>query len=222
MTCQYPEITSQNPLVFREVVCKTGKDNLSIEPLNMAEQKTKQTRRGVELYKSNPFLPSITIKSRKITNKRGNMMLVNADTGEIQAPIAGFWEAKEVDTASFVKLFVNGVKAFAELSSSGTKVFEIFYLEMHENIGKDRVYLSYTAIDENTNKIGESTFRRGLAELISKKFIAPTIVVGWYWINPDFLWNGDRIAFVKEYYKKDSDRQANEERSKSLASTTEP
>ena len=25
--------------------------------------------------------------------------------------------------------------------------------------------------------------------------------IGWYWVNPDFIWNGDRLAFVKEYRK---------------------
>lgn len=26
--------------------------------------------------------------------------------------------------------------------------------------------------------------------------------VCWYWVNPNFIWNGDRLAFVKEYRKK--------------------
>ena len=25
-----------------------------------------------------------------------------------------------------------------------------------------------------------------------------------YWVNPDFIWNGDRLAFVKEYRKASS------------------
>ena len=33
-------------------------------------------------------------------------------------------------------------------------------------------------------------------------FVAPTEAVAWYWLNPDFLWNGDRLAFVKTYIKK--------------------
>lgn len=126
-------------------------------------------------------------------------MLVSANTGEIQAPIAGFWEAQEVDSTKFIKLFVNGVKALAELTNPGTRVFELLYIEMQSNIGKDQIYLSYSGLDRNLKSISRSTFSRGVAELIEKRFIAAMPAVGWYWINPDFMWNGDRLAFVKEF-----------------------
>ena len=37
---------------------------------------------------------------------------------------------------------------------------------------------------------------------MDKGFIAPAVGTGWYWLNPDYMWNGDRLAFVKEYRKK--------------------
>jgi hypothetical protein len=159
------------------------------------------TRRGVALYDVNPFIPGTAIKTktRRVTNKRGDMMLINANTGEVQAPIAGFWEAEEVDSTKFIKLFVNGVKALAELTNAGTRVFELLYIEMQNNIGKDQIYLSYSGLDKNLKAISRSTFSRGLAELIEKRFIAAMPAVGWYWVNPDFIWNGDRLAFVKEF-----------------------
>jgi hypothetical protein len=70
---------------------------------------------------------------------------------------------------------------------------------MQNNIGKDQIYLSYSGLDKNLKAISRSTFSRGLAELIEKKFIAAMPAVGWYWVNPDFIWNGDRLAFVKEF-----------------------
>ena len=170
------------------------------------QEATQHTRRGVALYESNPFLPQLGVKSRtrRVANRRGNMMLVNTETGEIQSQIAGFWESEEVDPAQFVKLFINGVKALAELSNAGTRVFELLYNEMQRNVGKDSVYLSWTAIKHHSN-ISKTVYFRGLSELIEKKFIAPQLGVGLYWVNPDFLWNGDRIAFVKEYRKKGAD-----------------
>lgn len=125
-------------------------------------------------------------------------MLVNSATGEVQAPIAGFWEAQEVDSTKFIKLFVNGVKALAELSNAGTRVFELLYIEMQNNIGKDQIYLSYSGLDK-TDNVSRSTFSRGVKELIEKKFIAAMPAIGCYWINPDFMWNGDRLQFVKEF-----------------------
>ena len=55
--------------------------------------------------------------------------------------------------------------------------------------------------------MSESTFMRGMRELVEKKFIAATPTLGVYWLNPDFVWNGDRLAFVKEYRKKQIEPQ---------------
>lgn len=167
-------------------------------PDEIPDTHTTHTRRGVVLYEESPFLPSVVPKTKRITNRRTNMMLVNANTGEIQSPIAGFWESKEVDNTSFVKLFIAGVRALAELSNAGTRVFELLYLEMQKNIGKDEAYLSFTGLPKGVT-MGRSTFARGLSELIDKKFIAPQTRVAWYWVNPDFIFNGDRLSFVKEF-----------------------
>lgn len=165
----------------------------------MTQESELHTRRGITLYGTNPFMVEVKTRTRRVTNKRGNMMLVSADTGEVQAPIAGFWEGEEVDSAKFVKLFVSGVKALKELTSPGTKVFEVLYLRIQESIGKDRVFISYPDLDQATTPMSPSTYKRGLAELIQKGFIAATPTQGWYWLNPEYVWNGDRLAFVKEY-----------------------
>jgi hypothetical protein len=156
------------------------------------------------LYDENPFVPSVAVKRKRITNKRGDMTLINNDNGVITSSIAGFWEVQEVDSSQFLKLFINGVKALKELSSAGTKVFEILYIEMQNNIGKDRVYLSIANVNQEITPISKTIYTRGMRELIDKGFLAASSSMNLYWINPDFLWNGDRLAFVKEYYKVDN------------------
>jgi hypothetical protein len=167
----------------------------------MIEEEKRETRRGVALYEENPFMMEIKTRTKKVTNKRGDMMLVNSDTGEIQSTVAGFWEAHEVDSTKFVKLFVNGVKALKELSGAGTKVFEVLYLRVQENIGSDQVYMGFKAVDQVITPMSEPTYNRGMRELIAKEFIAATPSQGLYWLNPSFVWNGDRLAFVQEYRK---------------------
>lgn len=160
----------------------------------------KATRRGVAIYGENPFMMEVQTKTRRVTNKRGDMMLVSNE-GEIVSNVAGFWEAEEVDATKFVKLFVKGVKALKELTGAGTKVFEVLYLRVQENIGKDQVLMAFAAVDQALTPMSSSTYKRGMAELIEKGFIAATPVQGMYWLNPSFVWNGDRLAFVKEYRK---------------------
>jgi hypothetical protein len=164
-----------------------------------------ETRRKVPVHKTNPFMLDMRTKNRTKLYRRGNMALINTDTGEIhENRMAGFWEAQEVDASKFVKLYVNGVKALAELTSAGTKVFEILYQKMQETIGKDQVYISFIEIDQSVIPMSRPTFSRGLHELIAKGFLAVAPSPGWFWINPSFIWNGDRLTFVKEYYKKGS------------------
>lgn len=159
------------------------------------------------IYKDNPFMdekyPLVQVKTKRITNNKGGYM-VKGETGEVVSQIAGFWVAEEVDSTKFVKLYVNGVKAFSGLSTKGTKVFELMYYEIQNNIGNDKIQLRFSSIDQDVTKIAKSTFYDGLNELVEKKFLAPTDVPNFYWVNPDYVWNGDRLSFVKTYVKKQS------------------
>lgn len=166
------------------------------------------SRRGVEKHTQNPFIGDAVANTKtgvkRISNKGGDrMMVVSESTGEIVAP-AGFWQAQEVDKSQFVKLYVNGVKALKDLTGAGTKVFELLYLEVQKNIGKDAVWLSFAMIDQEVSKISRTTFFKGMKELVEKGFVAESIVQNRYFINPDYMWNGDRLAFVKEYRLKKS------------------
>jgi hypothetical protein len=189
--------------------------------IKMTEETTK-TRRGVQLYKSNPFMVDMTTRTRRITNKRGDMMLVNSETGEIGTQIAGFWEAEEVDSTKFIKLFVKGVKALKELSGSGTKVFEFLYLKVQDSIGKDKIYMSFSHVDQALTPMSESTYSRGMRELVAKKFIAPSEDSALFWLNPSYVWNGDRLAFVKEYRKASSPKGLKDDKTKDLFSEALP
>jgi hypothetical protein len=177
--------------------------NMAVKQVDSGEEVT--TRRGVALYKLNPFMEGGGIvtktKTKRITNKRGDMMVMG-ETGEIVSGVAGFWQAQEVDATQFIKLFVQGVKAFKDLTGSGTKVFEVLYIEMQKNMNKDQVFISYSKVDQTTNPMSETTYTRGMKELVAKEFLAASPVQGWFWINPSYLWNGDRLAFVREYRKK--------------------
>lgn len=178
-----------------------------------------KSRRGLTKYITNPFfegaLSATRTRVRKVPEKNGEkMMVLNTGTGELMGP-AGFWHAEEVDRTQFVKLYINGVKAFKELTASGTKVFEFLYLEMQSKMGKDTVHLSFQMVNQDTHPISEATFYRGMRELINKQFIAESNIQGKYFVNPDYLWNGDRLAFVREYKVK-REKQAIDDRTLDL------
>ena len=168
---------------------------------NGIKETKKVSKRGNVRFEINPFLSSAVANTaqgtKRITNRTGDqMMVVNQATGEIVTPTTGFHHIELVDKTKFVKLYINGVKAFAGLTAAGTRMFEILYLAMQESIGKDFVYMSFA---EHEHEIGRATWHRGMSELIDKGFVAETIATGKYFTNPDYLFNGDRLAFVKEY-----------------------
>lgn len=169
------------------------------------ENKELKSRRGLTKYKENPFIIEASNNTkggvRKVAGKNDRLMVVSEETGERIAG-AGFFKCEEVDKTQFIKLYVNGVKAITELSSAGTKVFEILYREVQNNKDNDKVFLAFDLVDQNIVKIARATFYRGMRELINKNFIAETTVVNCYYINPDFIFNGDRLSFVKSYVKK--------------------
>lgn len=162
-----------------------------------------KSRRGLVQHKTNPFLQPVADKTatriRKISDNSGEkMMVVSRETGELVGA-SGFWHTQEVDRTQFVKLYINGVKAFKELTGAGTKVFELLYVQMQQNIGRDVVNLVFADINQDITAISSATFFRGIRELIEKGFIAETVQSGRYFVNPDYVWNGDRLAFVKEF-----------------------
>ncbi len=161
------------------------------------------SRRGFEKHTENPFIHNGVVehKTKRVTNRRGDMMMVERETGEVVTGVAGFWESETVDATKFVKLYVNGVKAFKGLSSAGTKVFEILYLEVQRNISKDVIWLGFNEVEQEITPISKSTFLRGMKELIEKGFIAESTTTSKYFLNPDYLWNGDRLTFMKTYVK---------------------
>ncbi len=115
----------------------------------------------------------------------------------------GFFQSMEVDKTQFVKLYVDGVSAIEGLSSSGKKVFKILYLAIRDNKDTDTILMSFDIVDQDIVKISRTTYFKGMKELADKKFIAETMIQNYYFINPDYMFNGDRLTFMKTYYLKD-------------------
>lgn len=160
-------------------------------------------RYGVPVYQTNPSIPSETeIKRSKRaqigTDTKG--LVVDSGTGEILGhggAIAYEWE--EVDKERFVKLYLAGLKQAAGLSKAGLAVFETVYKRVRERPGQDTVPL-----DSYSSGLHPVTYRRGLRELLEKEFLFRSPNPGLFFVNIRFMFNGDRLAFVKGYkIKKD-------------------
>lgn len=166
-------------------------------------------KHGVPVYQTNPSIPDPTeikkSKKARVGNEQKGLIVDNG-TGEIlSGGGAVVYEWEEVDKTRFVKLYLEGVKKAAELSKAGLAVFEMVYNQVRENPGKDTVLLS---VDQSG--FAPATYFRGLRELLDKEFIFRSPYDGMFFVNIRFMFNGDRLAFVKGYKLKGADSRQTE------------
>ena len=173
-----------------------------------ADQNRVATKRGVPIYRVNPSVPPVNglaTRQKRFEVPGGKAAVIVDDlTGELKGIGGmGLWWQEEVDATRFVKLFLDGLKQACGLSKAGMQIFELVYYQMRERPGHDKIELSqYYAQDRGLNV---RTFRRGLRELLEKEFLYRSTSDGVFFINIRFMFNGDRLAFVRTYHlKKDS------------------
>ena len=63
--------------------------------------------------------------------------------------------------------------------------------------------------DDIRDKIGKTTFYKGIKELKDVNFLAPTLQEGKFWINADYVFRGDRLTLVNEYIIADNEELIN-------------
>ena len=193
---------------FEVVDASTGEISVAVPQddgvlvLDAPEKQDRLNKKDAPRYQANPFMGEVHIKrgSKKLTVGRAGA-LVNTDTGEINATEISM--IKQVDRTEFVKLFAEGVKRFFELSPSGAKLLAYVLKVVQEVPGTDRISLHFMDYMErfpgDQTGMKKTTFYRGFTELLSKGFIAQSVVPNLYYINPKLFFNGDRAKFVMDY-----------------------
>ena len=160
-------------------------------------------RYGMPVYRLNPSIPnpdSITKKKsvRYGDDKKG--FIVDGGSGEVLSVGGmGFYKFEEVDDTRFVKMFLDGIKKTAGLSKAGLAVFELVYMQVQNKPNTDEIKLN--ADDTGLNPV---TYRRGLRELLEKEFLFLSPYPGLYFVNIRYMFNGDRLAFVTGYKRKNA------------------
>ena len=168
----------------------------------MAARKSKK-------YASNPFLPALladsATKVQKIASplKDDDLLLVSKQTGELPANAnVGIIFSRKVETNEFLKIYVKGIAALFGLSKAGQKVFALLYSQLSGIDGKDKdvATLYYAALPPETQQqISYRVFNKGINDLISAGFIAESLVPSQFFINPTYIFNGNRLAVINLY-----------------------
>jgi Firmicute plasmid replication protein (RepL) len=176
---------------------------------------------SVTRYKTNPFLKDmvLNLKEKQVRlSKLGkdNNVLINQETNETFG--THVVTHRYVDSEQFVKLFTRNIALTFDLTSTGIKAFNVLcWTVQNGSISKDEVALDGLTHEEfmaaHTNwtpplKLSLPTFKRGLAELEKSKLIAKTARAGRYFVNPNFVFNGDRVVFSTVIEKREKNKIA--------------
>lgn len=161
-------------------------------------------------YKNNPFLSDLVVNLREKKVRLGPLgkdshVLINESTGEVRGTHMVTY--RSVDNEQFVKLFTRNIALTFDLTSPGIKAFNVLCWAVQMGaLAKDEVALDSIALEDFLNAHKDrtpplkdfsiATFKRGLNELETAKLIAKTVRKGRYFVNPSFIFNGDRVAFT--------------------------
>jgi len=178
-------------------------------------------------YENNPFFSSDMGSSVPVRGKqvklsrigRDENVLINQLTGEVGG--THLTTVKLVDSAQFVKLFTANIALTFDLKAAGIKAFNVLiWIMQHKGIERDLVPLDKVSLEAflsaHDHRIppiafSQPTFWRGLAELEKAQIVAKHVRQGWYFINPNFVFNGDRIAFTTVIQREDGKKNKEEQ-----------
>jgi hypothetical protein len=167
-------------------------------------------------FKTNPFLETLVIKtkSKKVQISalgKDDNVLMNTATGEVAGTSISTY--RQVDDAEFVKIFTGNIALLFDLTSAGIKAFNVLMFEIQRAaIKRDKVqideYILEDFLEWNPHKkLSKATLYRGLKELIKGQILARDMKGGYYWLNPNFCFNGDRIAFTQVIERKKTEQE---------------
>jgi hypothetical protein len=141
--------------------------------------------------KPNPFTVVFEIKQKRSSaKKKDSRSIVDMETGELLTEQSYISKTVNFDAAEFVKVFPAALPKIAKLNSAGIFMLCEVMKEMQQSICSDVVVLFH-------NDIPKSKYYRGIKELVEHEFIAHTGKSVFYYVNPNLLFNGNRLKIKK-------------------------
>lgn len=141
----------------------------------------------------NPFLQSIKLK---VIIKSDKMQVI--DTKDVASIHGTFTMDHKFEADTFTKLYNDKpfLNVFRITSDTACKIF--MYIAYNLNRNTDIIKISTEEVMIFVGIKSLATYYKYIQEMIDNAIIARKSNSE-YWVNPLFLFNGDRIAFYEEY-----------------------
>ncbi|HDR8921941.1 hypothetical protein ACIPLR_17150 [Herbaspirillum huttiense] len=182
----------------------------------------------IKTYEQNP-----SIAQAMLNTKKGVQPIFNQGSGadfsvyshnseEMKSMALDFISKKVVDKDQFIKIYIHSLPVLSDLKNSTKILFQYILMSLSEEVGKDRLYISYKDYQARSSKnpmymkISQPTFSRCLNELLGLGILFKSSLANIYFINIAYIFNGDRLRFITEYQLKGSERLSEENRNEDL------
>ncbi len=163
-----------------------------------------KTLADFHMNRENPFAKQTIVKMGsylathqvvgKNDDERSVLQAVD-DDGQVLGQTV-FVRSKMVDTETFAKVYQAGFTAFADLKPSVMKVFQYITSQLRPDNDKFNLYVE--DIIEATS-LHKATVYRALAALCDREIIARGRSDTDYFINPMYVFNGNRVTFITNW-----------------------
>lgn len=161
-----------------------------------------------DVFDQNPFTEGVVEKISQNKKKRIRKFItskgsyIDNSSGEVKDVIMGI--QKEVDSHEFTKLYHEGLNEIMGLTDKSSKI--LYYLA--SRLRKDQMQIEFD-IDNCTDVTGysKSSVYNAMAELLEFNIIARHKKSYIYFINPLYIFNGDRLTIVKQYVMPKKDKE---------------
>ena len=167
----------------------------------MAKEKTLA---DFQMHRENPFAKQTIVQMGNYLSTR-QVVGKNDDERSVLQAVDGngrllgqtvFMRTKTVDTETFAKVYQLGFQAFADLKPSVMKVFKHIINQLRPD--RDMFNLYIEDIIEDT-QLHKATIYRALGVLCDRQVIARGRTEYEYYINPMYVFNGNRVAVITNW-----------------------
>jgi len=178
----------------------------------MKNDETSKKQNRLTTYKHNPFTENLVVETTKkqvsVTRMgKDDNVLLNKATGEMSGTHVVTY--REVDDSEFIKLFTKNIGLAFDLTSAGLKALLLMAFGLQKQVEKEGLFIDELLLEDflrenKDKKVSMKTIYRGLIELEKCKILAKSTRSGYYFTNPNFVFNGNRLAFTTEIQRKNT------------------
>jgi hypothetical protein len=145
----------------------------------------------------NPFvfnIDKVVSKNKRVGyfKDKNGYELLDTNNGELKGIYNAIFIKEKVDNEKFIKVFINNINVLFDLNKEGQEVFKYISSKLEKD--KDYIYFSLRDCKEYTKYKENKSIYNGINNLIKHGIIAKTEENFKYWINPNIIFNGNRLA----------------------------